>query len=220
LAGSVVGLDDDVALGLDVVLGQDRADGLGGVEDELVGLGGGGVVELGDVLGVLGLHDRDGLVARAAGKTLPQVLGDERHDGVDQGQGTLESSVESLLGRLLGLGRGIVRQQVLGVLEEHITQLRVPVLVGDLGRVGEITLLENLVHLLSGGVELVQNPALGKRFIASLLNTSLGLEVITQLAEDELGGLVDLVTELTVAVNDLDIESDVTSCKSLLANRI
>jgi hypothetical protein len=107
-----------------------------GVEDELVGLGGGGVVELGDVLGVLGLHDRDGLViaefddpaaakayelilntskairsilsqydvktqgdiiilvARAAGKTLPQVLGDERHDGVDQGQGTLESSVE------------------------------------------------------------------------------------------------------------------------------
>jgi hypothetical protein len=36
-----------------------------------------------------------------------------------------------------------------------------------------------------------------KRFIASLLNTSLGLEVITQLAEDELGGLVDLVTDVS-----------------------
>lgn len=50
--------------------------------------------------------------------------------------------------------------------------------------------------------------------MASLLNTSLGLEVIAKLAEDELGSLVDLVTELTVAVNDLDIESNITSCKS------
>lgn len=57
----------------------------------------------------------------------------------------------------------------------------------------------------------MQNPALGERFIASLLNTSLGLKVIAQLAEDELGGLVNLVTEFTVAVNDLDIESNITS---------
>jgi hypothetical protein len=87
-------------------------------------------------------------------------------------------------------------------------------LVGDLGSAGELTLLKNLVHLLGGDVEFVQNPALGERFIAILLNTSLGPEVIAQLAEDELGGLVNLVTELTVAVNDLDIESNITTYKS------
>lgn len=142
------------------------------------------------------------------------MLGDERHDGVYQGQATLKGRVEGLLGRLLGFSRGIIRQQVLRVLDEHITQLGVPVLIGDLSGVGEITLLKDLVHLLGGDVELVQNPALGKGFMASLLNTSLGLEVIAKLAEDELGSLVDLVTELTVAVNDLDIESNITSCKS------
>lgn len=66
----------------------------------------------------------------------------------------------------------------------------------------------------------MQNPALGERFVASLFNTGLGLEVFTELAEDKLSGLVDLVTELTVAVNDLDVESNITSCKSSLVNRI
>jgi hypothetical protein len=98
--------------------------------------------------------------------------------------------------------------------------LGVPVLVGDLGGLGELTLLKGLIDFLGGGVELVQNPALGERFVASLLNSSLGLEVITQLAKNELGSLVDLVTEPTVAVDNLDIESNITTCELLLANDI
>jgi hypothetical protein len=59
----------------------------------------------------------------------------------------------------------------------------------------------------------VQNPALGEGLLAGLLDSSLRLEVVAELAEDELSGLVDLITELTVAVNDLDIESNITSCR-------
>jgi len=39
----------------------------------------------------------------------------------------------------------------------------------------------------------------------------LGLEVFTQLAKNELGSLVDLVTEATVSVDDLDIERNITT---------
>jgi hypothetical protein len=130
---------------------------------------------------------------------------------VDHGQSAIKGCVEGLLGRLLGLGGGIVGKEILGVLEEDIAQLRVPVLVGDLGGAGEFTGLESLVHLLGGLVELVQNPALGEGLLTGLLDSSLGLEVVTELTKDELGGLVDLVTELTVTVNDLDIESNITS---------
>ena len=59
----------------------------------------------------------------------------------------------------------------------------------------------------------MENPALRKRLAASLRRSGLGLEVITQLTKDELGGLVDLVTETAVPVDDLDIECDITSCK-------
>jgi hypothetical protein len=131
---------------------------------------------------------------------------------VDEAQGALESGVEGLLGRLLGLGGGILGQQVLGVLDEHIAQLGVPVLVRDVGGNGELTSLQRLVDLLSSGVELVQNPALRQGLVASLGNGGQGLEVITKLAKNELGSLVDLVTESTVTVNDLDIESDITTC--------
>ena len=85
---------------------------------------------------------------------------------------------------------------------------------------GELALLKRLIDFPGGSVELVQNPALGERFVASLLNSSLGLEVITQLAKNELGSLVDLVTEPTVAVNNLDIECNITACELLLANDI
>lgn len=85
---------------------------------------------------------------------------------------------------------------------------------------GELTLFKGLIDFLGGGVELVQNPALRERFVASLLNSSLGLEVITKLAKNELGSLVDLVTEPTVAVDNLDIESNITTCELLLANDI
>lgn len=57
LAGCVVGLDDDVALGLDIVLCEDGTDSLGGVQNELICCLGGRVVELLLELGEPGSHD-------------------------------------------------------------------------------------------------------------------------------------------------------------------
>lgn len=59
----------------------------------------------------------------------------------------------------------------------------------------------------------MQNPALGQGLLASLGGGGLGLEVLAQLAENELSSLVNLVTEATVSVNDLDIECNITTCK-------
>jgi hypothetical protein len=114
----------------------------------------------------------------------------------------------------LGLGRSILSQQVLGVLDEDVTELGVPVLVRDVGGDRELTGLQSLVDLLGSSVELVQNPALRKRLVASLGNGGQGFEVVTELAENEFGSLVDLVTETTVTVDDLNIKSDVTTCKT------
>lgn len=52
--------------------------------------------------------------------------------------------------------------------------------------------------------------------MAGLGDLGLGLEVFTQLAKNELSSLVDLVTETAVSVDDLDIESDVTTYKKLV----
>jgi hypothetical protein len=57
----------------------------------------------------------------------------------------------------------------------------------------------------------VQNPALGQGLVTSLGDLSLGLEVVAQLTKDELSSLVNLVTEATVSVNNLDIESNVAT---------
>lgn len=139
------------------------------------------------------------------------MLGDERHDRVNQSQSSVESGVKGLLSRLLGLGRSVLGQEELGVLDEDVTQLAIPVLVGDDGDIVEFTGLEGLVDLLGGDVELVQNPALRQRLIASLSSSGLGLEVFAQLAKNELGSLIDLVTEATVSVDDLDIERNITT---------
>src|SRR5690349_15897274 len=66
------------------------------------------------------------------------------------------------------------------------------------------------VDLLRGSGELVQNPALGERLIATLLDLCARLEV-TQTAKDILRGLVDLIAEPPVAVNDRNIKGDVTT---------
>lgn len=52
--------------------------------------------------------------------------------------------------------------------------------------------------------------------MTGLCNLSLGLEVFTQLTKNELSSLVDLVTETAVSVDDLNIESNVTTYKKLV----
>lgn len=47
--------------------------------------------------------------------------------------------------------------------------------------------------------------------MASLGDLSLGLEVVAQLTKDELSSLVNLVTEATVSVNNLDVESNIAT---------
>lgn len=142
LTRRVVGLDNDVTLGLNIVLSQDGTNSLGGVQDELVGGLGGRVVEFLLELGELGSHNRNGLIFGATRQTLPQVLGDEGHDRMDESQSSIQSGVKGLLSRLLSLGGSISSQEELGVLNEDVTQLAVPVLVGSDSDAGELTGLE------------------------------------------------------------------------------
>jgi hypothetical protein len=47
--------------------------------------------------------------------------------------------------------------------------------------------------------------------VAGLGGRSLGLEVLAQLAKDELGGLVDFVTETAISVDNLDIKGNIAT---------
>jgi hypothetical protein len=136
---------------------------------------------------------------------------------VDKGQSALQSSVQGLFGGLLYFFGQLRSEKRLGVLDEHVAELGVPVLVDGGGGTREFTVLKSGVDLLSGGVELVQNPTLGERLLAGLGNGSLRLEIVPKLSENVLCSLVDLVTESTVTVNDLNVKCNITTYNERLA---
>ncbi|GKT55061.1 LOW QUALITY PROTEIN: uncharacterized protein ColTof3_02400 [Colletotrichum tofieldiae] len=221
--GSVVGLDDNwtfmsqnwyrqltSALFLLGVLAHERSGTTGASQDKLVGGLGLGVVELGVVDGVAGNHDGLGLVFRAAGQALPQLLREEGSEGVDHGQRTLKGGVKGLdgAGSLL---RCAVLNDGLAVLDVDIAQEVQDVLVHNASSMLEVTVGQGGVDLLRGRVELVEDPALSQSDTDSRLLG--GNKVRRQLAEDILGRLPDLVAELSPASHDLDIEVDVTACR-------
>lgn len=68
---------------LDQVLGHQTSDTLGASKEQLVGSLALKVLKCSIILGVCGNNDTLGLVFRTTRQTLPQLLGQERHEGVD-----------------------------------------------------------------------------------------------------------------------------------------
>ena len=63
-----------------------------------------------------------------------------------------------------------------------------------------------------GGIKFVQDPKLCKRFLPGFDGQLLGNERGVEFAKDVFSGLVDLITELAIALHDLYIEVYVTAC--------
>ena len=223
----VVGVDLDLGLLLEGVLGHEGAGAPDAAEDGLVGGFRLGVIECGVELRVLGDHNGLGRVLGPPGHALPHLLGDERHVGVDHDQCALESSVQSLQGRVALLFRAVANDG-LGVLDVDVAELGVPVAVDANGGPGELAVGETLVDLLGSGVHLVQDPTLGKglarhgaildglevggkasQYVLGRLELSLHVSIMKMDAHR--GGTYNLVAELAVAMDNLDIQVDITA---------
>ena len=92
----IVRLDVNLAFFLERVLGHERPDAAGAVQNQLVGQLRSWLVELWLVNRVLCQHDGFGLVIGAPWETLPELLSDEWHERMDQQQASLQSSVQGL----------------------------------------------------------------------------------------------------------------------------
>ena len=206
------GLDERATIRLDVVVGSQGADAAGALETKLVVLSFGSELKLGFECGVRSKHD--GLaIALLARKTLPELLGDVGHDGVEKAQRHVNGVVEGLLDALLLLG-STVAEDTLAVLDKDVAELIVEELVGDLGGSGELAGLKSLVHALDGNVHAVKDPLLRDRQVGNV-KLSLGSKLLRKLAKDVLGGLPDLVAESAVSVHNLDIKVDITTASGV-----
>ena len=168
---------------------------------------------LGVVGRVCGDDDRGGLVPWAPGEPLPELFGEEGHEGVDHGEAAFEGGVEGVFCRVLFLG-GAVGDDGFRVFDVGITEVGVPVLVSDVCGGGELTGGEGGVNVAGGGGEFVEDPAIGEGgscwvFLGVLKGG--GSEGWIEFAEDVFGGLVDFVAEAAVAVHYFDVKVDVAA---------
>jgi hypothetical protein len=96
------------------------------------------------------------LVALSARETLPELLCQEGHEGVDHVEASLDGSVECLFRAFLLLFATFV-EDGFAVLNVRVAQVLVEVLVGGLGGKTELACLQVIVDLLGSGIELMQN---------------------------------------------------------------
>lgn len=127
-------------------------------------------------------HDRWRRVVGPAGQPLPQLLGDERHERVEQAQAIIEARVQGLLCRLAcggrrrfvshGLHRFLKTSPMVrfgsklcseGIAYDiHVTELVEPKVICGGGRKHEVPVGQMCVDLLRSNIELVQGPLLDK----------------------------------------------------------
>ena len=123
-------------------------------------------------------------------------------------QTTLDSCVKGLLGALLLLFASFIKDGF-AVLNICVAEVDVEVFVRNLCCKTELAGIQVVVDLLGCGVELVEDVALRQRLFSTLGSLRLGGEGVSQSSDDILGSLVDLVTEPSVSVNDVDIERNI-----------
>ena len=86
-------LDRDGGVFFDCVFGCQATYGFADSEQELVRFLGRLVLVLGVVGRVCCYNDGTGFVAGPAGETLPELFGEEGHEGVDHGEATFEGGI-------------------------------------------------------------------------------------------------------------------------------
>ncbi len=129
---------------------------------------------------------------------------------MDHCEPAFEGSIKGLFGRFL-LRRSTSLYNSFRVLNVHITKVIIPILIGDGGCLGKLALSERCVNLSGGCIEFVQDPKLCERFLTGRSGQLLGNEGGVEFAENVSSGLVDLITELAVALHDLYIEVYITA---------
>ena len=138
----------------------------------------------------IGKHDGRRRIIRPTRQALPELLGDEGHEGMQKTETEVQASVEGLLGGLARLGRrrlvchrlhrllpnatyisSAPRRRKFWTHDVDIAELVEPEVVDGVGRVHEIALSHLLVGLLGSNVELAEDPALDEALLASGLVT-------------------------------------------------
>lgn len=89
-------------------------------------------------------------------------------------------------------------------------------MICNLRRLEKFPILKSLIDVSSSDIELVQNPALRKGFLACPPPVLQLLIILADFTQKILGGLVDLVAEPAIAVHHLDIEVNVAPSGTVL----
>ena len=206
-------LDVNGRVFFDGILGRDGPYGFADGEQELVRFLRRRVVVLGVVGRVCRYDDRGRFVTWAAWETLPELFGEEGHEGMNHGEAAFEGGVESVPCRPLFL-RGAVGNDGFGVLNVGVAEVGVPVLVGDVCCRREFAVGESGVYITGGDGEFVEDPAVSEGGVGGAF-VSVGdgdrFEGGRKLAEDVFGGLVNFVAKATVAMHHLNVEVDVAA---------
>jgi hypothetical protein len=167
-------------------------------------------------LRVVGDHDASCLVASPSWQLLPQMLRDERHDGMEKQEAAFESSIQCLLRRLLlSLGHALLEDRF-GVLNERVAERGKEELVQAAGCCVEFACVDCGVHFGCCGVESVEDPSFGQRGGFGSSRRGSWNEVFVKTTEGKVGGLVDLVAEASVCFYDFDVERDVAAARCVV----
>lgn len=168
-------LDIDACRTLDSIFGRQGASGLRDRKDELVSLFAGWIVKLLKVFWISCSHNRRTLVLWTPREALPELFGQERHEGMNQCEAPLESGVEGLFGRFL-FERCPILNDSFRVFDVDVAKMVKPIFVCNLRCLGEIACSESSVDICSGGVQLVENPELGEGFLTDLCRMTMGFK--------------------------------------------
>ena len=100
-------------------------------------------------------HDGFATVASPAGQSLPEIFGDEWHEGMQELETSVQASVERVLSGHFGLGIYIRLKGRLGGLDVDIAEVVEEEVVGCVGGDAEVASLQVGVDDVRGEVELV-----------------------------------------------------------------
>ena len=143
------------------------------------------------------------------GDLLPDLLGDEGHDGVGQAQQGLQGLDQGAAGAALGgVGTGLAGEGGLGQLQVPVAEMVPGEFVQGLGGLVEAVAADGLVHAGDGGLEAVANPAVGG---GELDGAGQAAVLVLGIHEDVTRGVPQLVAEVAVALGAAQVELDVAA---------
>src|SRR5260370_33661325 len=156
---------------------------------------------------VWGDHDR--IDAGDEGQLLPDLFGDERHEGVKQSQNLIERVDENGLGPKAG-GLVLAVEGALGELEVPVTELVPEELVERRGCFGEFEPRQRIRGHPDRSIQTAKNPSAGERK-AGIGGELAGRLEIAEVHQGEPRRVPKLVVESLVALDALERQLDVST---------